>query len=711
MSYKDQFKLVKSGENMEDYNNKYSFLNAPTTYAVEEVTPDNMHPFNQFEGLKNASKYITADRRDNTVIIKNYNSNEVGMYAIPKIEIKNLFEPMKNDNALAGDTKIVDKTGLNRYGDTLKYKSNEYAENMYVRAELIDGVPIQENVRPREKQLDELRGLGVNSVRLSSDNRTNNTKFEGMGESVDPATINITKFKMKSYRDQNSVDDLLRTTGVITRPEWRSLVQEPSTDRSYFKTIDGPPVSSVMKEEYRNNDAMRPTIKEETIENNYISNPYGFIGKQSLHYEDSARPTIKEETIHNNYISNAMSSIGKEEYRNNESALPTLREDKTFILNPKSLIEKPVYNNNQAAIPTLREDKTFILNPKSLVEKPVYNNNQAAIPTLREDFSVITNPKSLIEKPVYNNNQAAIPTLREEFSVITNPKSLVEKPIYNNNQAAIPTLREEMSVITNPKSLVEKPVYNNNQSALPTLREDTMITINGANNMNAGYVYENSQTANPTIREEDNKEYFGGVYNFNKSLAYENNQAIRPTLRILYEEKNMTGGAFNNNSTYKKYGDITRSGVVEEVLAKDYMGSTMAFVTKNESHEQFKNMVQNEAIENSIDLTKRDLMGGGTDRIPQGKKDIGVYSDWNKREKTPEVINRVRNVGVNYIQEIPDTRGYNILQERSPINQYVKETINNNPFVNNILYSGTNMKDIIRENTVINDREPERLVK
>jgi hypothetical protein len=173
----------------------------------------------------------------------------------------------------------------------------------------------------------------------------------------------------------------------------------------------------------------------------------------------------------------------------------------------------------------------------------------------------------------------------------------------------------------------------------------------------------------------------------------------------------MTGGAFNSNSTYKKYGDITRSGVVEEVLAKDYMGGSMAFVTKNESHEQFRNMINNESIENSIDLTKRDLMGGGVDRIPQGKKDIGTYSDWNRREKVPEISNRVRNVGVNYIQEIPDTRGYNILQERSPINQYVTETINKNPFVNNILYSGTNMNDIIRENTIINDRRQEIPVK
>ena len=64
-------------------------------------------------------------------------------------------------------------------------------------------------------------------------------------------------------------------------------------------------------------------------------------------------------------------------------------------------------------------------------------------------------------------------------------------------------------------------------------------------------------------------------------------------------------------------------------------------------------------------------MGGGTDRIPQGKNDIGEYSDRNRREKAPPITNRVRNVTVNYIQEVPNTRGYNLLQERSNINQYV----------------------------------------
>ncbi len=137
------------------------------------------------------------------------------------------------------------------------------------------------------------------------------------------------------------------------------------------------------------------------------------------------------------------------------------------------------------------------------------------------------------------------------------------------------------------------------------------------------------------------------------------------------------------------------------------MGVEISFVPRQEDRTQANNMIQNQAIEDSINLTKRDLMGGGSDRIPQGREHIGQYNDWNRREKDAPITNRVRNVAVNYIQEVPETRGYNLLQERSNINQYVPEILNQNPFINNVVYSKNNDingRDIIRENTIISDR-------
>ncbi len=660
ITFKNQFNLVKTNDKTGDfYTNKYSYLNSPTTYGVEPVTPENMYPFNEFETLKKnkMSKY-TGNRRDNTIIINDYHSNIVGQYARPKKELDYMFEPVVNLNALVGDTRIVDKIGLNRYSDNLKNKNNEYPENTYIRAELIDGVPTTFAIRPREKSLEELRGDGVNSQRLDPNARLNQTGMESEGISLDPKTINITKFKIKSYRDQESIDDLLRTTGVITRPEWRSLVKEPATDRSYFKSMEGPAMASVMREEMRN--------------------------------EQAARPTVKEETIVNTYQSNVVSSVPREEYRNEQAARPTIKEEllDNPILNPKPFTNNAEYRNEQSARPTIRMDYISdvpILNPKPFINNAEYRNEQSANPTIRMDYQSdvpILNPKPFINNPEYRNEQSARPTIRMDY--------IDEIPVLN------------------PKPIVEKLQYHNEQPTNPTLREVYNPYTMAGSNMAPGIIVENNQSAKPTLREND-MEYMGSAYNNNASLLYENNQSARPTNRILTEENSFSGPGFNQaSSTYKKYTDITRSGVVEEVLAKDYKGGEFSFVPRNESRIQSNNMVLNPTIEKSIDLTNRDLMGGGTDRLPQGTQNIGQYTDWNRREKNGIITGRVRNVGVNYIQEIPDTRGYNILQERSPINMYVPDTINNNPFINNILYTGNNPKDIIRENTIINDRNYNR---
>ena len=198
MSFKNQFDLVKGGEKSNGFmNNNYSYLSEPTTYGREEVSVQNMHPFNYMNRFKKAEQLKNVGRRDNTLIINDYYSQETGQYAKRKLEQNALFEPVVNLNAMAGDTKIVDKISLDRFSSTLQYKTNEYPENTYVRAEQIDGTPLTEIVRPREKTLEQLRGDGVNSQRLAPEGRTNQTAATvAGGVSTDPKSINITKYKL-----------------------------------------------------------------------------------------------------------------------------------------------------------------------------------------------------------------------------------------------------------------------------------------------------------------------------------------------------------------------------------------------------------------------------------------------------------------------------------------------------------------------------------
>ena len=633
-SFKSQFDLEKGGNKSDGFmKNDYSYLTEPSTYGREEVSVNTMHPFNYMSKFKNNPNINHVNRRDNTLIINDYHSNVVGQYAKKKEEQKSMFDNVSNPNALAGDTKIVDKISLDRFTSSLQYKANDFPDNTNIRPELIDGTPMTEVVRPREKTLEQLRGEGVNSVRLAPEGRSNETAglITG-GKSTDPKTINITKYKLKSYRDQ-TVEDLLKTTGQITRPEWRSMVRQTNSERSFMASIDGPAMAPVMRQTYHSDQAARPTNRTEYEDNVHIMNAANTVGGMpEMRNEQLAKPTSRTDYENNNYVSNAVSSVGgREEFRNEQLAKPTFRTD---------------YENN-----------TNIINAKSFVPNAEFRNEQLAKPTIRTDYennTNIINAGGFIPNAEYRNEQSANPTYRTDYEHNTN--------------------------ITNSKSFVPNHEYRNEQLAKPTFRTD----------------YENNN-------------FMGHGNNSSVGHVYENNQAATATHRTDYENNNFTGAGYNQtNSQYKTYGDITRSGVVEEVLARDYKGGDFSFVPRQEDRTMAVNMIQNQSVEDSIDLTKRNLMGGGTDRIPQGRENIGEYNDRDRREKMPPITNRVRNVAVNYIQEVPETRGYNLLLERSNINQYVPEVINNNPFINNIVYTTNAPRDIIRENTFIYDRNTDR---
>ena len=718
--FASQFNLFKTGEQKDDfYNNKASYIDSPTVYK-SDITPADMYPNNQFNLLKD-SKYINnlGNRRDNTILINNYHSNEVGQYARPKNETKNLFEPLKNENALAGSNKMLKSVDLNRFSQSLTNKNNEFPENTNIRPEAIDGIPLTELARQKEKTLDELRGNGVNSIRLDSKSRNNTTSFKGEGISLNPLDVNITKFKMKSYYDVDT-DDLLKTTGHYIKPEYRSKVHAPSIDRTLMKQMIGPSKSVNSMNEYRNNIPARPTLKEEFIENKYISNVKSIENNSSYRNNIPLNPSLKEEFIENKYISNAKSVNDNMSYRNNMSAHPTIREDtinNDYISNIKSEIDNTSYRNNMSAHPTIREDTSnnnYISNNKSEIDNMSYRNNMSALPTIREETSnnnYISNNKSEIDNMSYRNNMSAQPTIREQFSentYISNNKSVVDNTSYHNNMSAQPTIREDTgsnNYIGSSNNMNKSIVYENNNSSNPTLR-DTHNNYTGTSyNNNKNIVYKNNTPVNPTIRDmTGDNNYIGSTVNLNKSILYENNMPANPTNRMTTEDNNYSGPSISAR-IYQKNNDVTRTGFVEDVLPKDYKGVLKNNVPKSESHLFLDTFQVNESIEKSSDYSKRDLMGGGNDQLPPSKKGLGDFTTNMKRDtKNDYDMNRVRAVTNSYIDEISDTRGKLLLEQRSGINQNLNNTLNGNPYINNMVHTSTSNNDIIRETTLKNTR-------
>lgn len=670
-SFKSQFKLQEVNGLIESSKQRFSMLSNPSIYNPHKDF--SMLESSRFENLNS----VPSGRRDNTLLM-----NEYFTVNKRKVETDKLLKRTKNPNALLASGVIYNQNLDNiKNRMSTKIKNNEYnTETMYLRTENVDGVPINENVRSLPKTQNELRSNTINSQRLSSDNRINGVKV-GVTKSKNPEDEKITKFKKQTYREQKTSDDFIKTTGIEIKPEFRSKI-EIFTNRTKSIPIIGNAKTAVNKDFFRNNQPLRKTIKEETVINEHITNT-------------------------------------------------------------KSVVEKPMYKNNQEAKTTDREtNNTHITNLKSEINKSSYHNNQEANKTLREtENDQITNAKSRIDKQTFKNNQDATPTDRETHNTqITNPKSEINKSMYHNNQNVRQTLRETNNEhITNTKSLVDSSYIKNNQSATTTIREQTEDNLftGGATDFTMGNVYHNNQPTNQTIKEQTIETNYSGVgYSETQGVLYKNNQPATKTLRE--NEKNISGTAYSNsgyihhnnnkanetirgttgntsysgpshisnNRTYIKSVDKTRSGVVEEVLSKDYKGSSGSMVTETQSRDFIDNYEQYERLEKGLDLTNIEPIGG-YGRIGIGKQNFGKQSNKDTRGIKENVKIPRSMVGSNYISENEtylQTRGKENLQKRININPHLENSLNGNPYINNNVFKSISKKDIIFEKTNNSDR-------
>jgi hypothetical protein len=624
-SFLDQFKPINTTPKEGLIQNKYKAIESPFTYNVNNENELSMYPFNQFEKLNQAP----SGRRDNSLVINKYHTDTTTQYAIKKTEMESFQDKVKNMNAFAGSNAYLNMD-RKRFDQPLRYKNNEYIDGTYVRPEAIDGeIPVAGVIRPVEKSQEELRGYGVNSIRLQSEGRTNETGQQARGYSQNPNNVNITKFPQKRYVEQNP-EDYLRTTGLYIAPEDRSIVRNLITNRgdeleyiTHAKSINGKP-------EYRNNQAARPTQYEEYIDNTHVLNP--------------------------------MSRNNMQTYRNNQPARPTQYEeyiDNTHILNPKNRNDMQTYRNNQPAKPTHLDDyigDTIVTNPYGYVQKHTYRNNQAANPTQLDDYigdTIVTNPYGYVQKHTYRNNQAANPTMIEEYisdTIVTNPHSFVQKHTSRNNQITNPTQRED---------------YSENN------------LVGHGNNRHAGKYYHSGQISNPTQREE-------------------------------YMEYNGPGER-STTVTYVAQYDDTRSGVVEDVLAKDYKGINRASNDKGEDRTLLDNYEVNTSIETTIDLSKRKFIAGGSGQLSQGVDNIGDYVvDGNR--SLDNRINRGVNVNAKGVSRFDSVRSKDILNPRINTENPVSTVLSGNPYVNNNVHKSISNKDNIRMRTLLSDRELEDVV-
>ena len=633
--------------------NSKSFKDQFKKNLSEKEQSKDFYPFNHFDKF---NKLAEGDsRRDNTVIIKDYGQNETAQYSKPKQSLESFQDKVRNENALAGSNAYLKLDRKSRFDQAVKYKNNEYLENTYIRPEAIDGEITPNGViRPKERTQEELRGMGVNSIRLKSEGKTNETGLQSQGASADPEKTSITHFPQKKYYEQN-VENFLRTTGQFMKSTDRSLLIDINTNRSTNQTYNAP--AKILNEmgEYRNSQPTNPTQFETYVGDTVVTNPRSRINNMTSRNNQPTNPTQFE-----TYVGD------------------------TIITNPRGVNNNMTSRNNQPANPTQFE--TFIgdvpiTNPTGVNNRHTQRNNQPANPTQFESFMgdiPITNPRIVNDKFTHRNNQPANPTQFEEFMgdvPITNPRVVNDKFTHRNNQPTNPTQFESYAgntITTNPYNRVNNLTHRNNQPAKETFRnlQSENNLIGHGHNKNSNYYYHNNQPANPTQRDDNNK-YMGP-------------------------------GERSTTLSYLKSIDKTRSGVVEEVLAQDYNGIKRSVADNTTDRNFLKNYDVNTSIEKSINIRDRKLAGG----YGQLSGDVETVGDLNVNGERGKNRPKVRGLLRKGYREYDDrTRGKILLNQRVNTENPIADNLDGNPYINNNVHKSKGGVDIIGRTVFLSDRE------
>lgn len=535
-SFLSQFKLQEIDTVLEGSKEKYSELTNPSIYNINRKD-FSMAQANRFDNLKMAP----SGRRDNTLVI-----NENFVVTQKKVENDTLIKPRKNINARFA-SGVIYNNNLDKFKDriTINKNNNEYdKDKMYLRTENIDGVPINENVRVLPKTQSSLRTNTVNSQRLSSTNRLNKVQ-QAITRSKDPEKENITKFKTKTYREQKEPADFLRTTGVLIKPEQRTKI-ELTTNRTISKPIIGAAKTPISNQQMRNNQPLKETVKEQTIENNHIT-------------------AIK-------------SNVDKPYYKNNQKARTTGREENNeHITNPKSVVDASYKFNDQPANQTLRGvQNDQITNVKSNVDKTYYKNNQKPVETFRETSNdQITNPKSFVDKSYYHNNQKLRETLRETSNEqITNAKASVDKSYFIENQVIQLTITDKDCVEPISKTFPEIKLKKNSEVYNPNL-------FNQSNTFKV-LIEDKYQTISLIEVEKDNK-------NITTKSNIQNNLTKNDVIelqKIITQNKTITSNDISKVQKVLSKSNVfvTKDGIIseEEIISEEIISEDSKILRERE---------------------------------------------------------------------------------------------------------------------------------
>ena len=205
----------------------------------------------------------------------------------------------------------------------------------------------------------------------------------------------------------------------------RTTIKETTIDNDYLGNVAGPIRLAV----YDPNDVARVTVKETTIDNDYIGQVAGPNKLPAYDPNDVARVTVKETTIDNDYIGQVAGPVKLTIYDPSDTARTTIKEttvDNEYVgtaIGPQKLT---VYDPDDVARTTIKEttiDNEYlgIMSNKEGQKLTVYDPDDIAKLTQRNTIENFDTTRNLARadnpnKPYLPHSDIARVTDREELS-------------------------------------------------------------------------------------------------------------------------------------------------------------------------------------------------------------------------------------------------------------------------------------------------------
>ena len=456
------------------------------------------------------------------------------------------------------------------------------------------------------------------------------------------------------------------------------------------------------------NDMILPVTKREINNTNDVTNITGEIKQNAIYNYDKAKETLRQNTNHN-YVTNITGEIKQNAIYNYDKAKETLRQNTNhnYVTNITGEIKQNALYNNDKAKETLRQTTNHndVTNITGEIKQNALYNNDKAKGTLRQttNYDDVTNITGEIKQNALYNNDKAKETLREgtNYNIVTNVTGEIKHNQIHNNDIAKPTIKQT-TLVSNYLGTIG--VCNNtsyardiNDKTRTTIKEQTENNqhVGHANaiNIESIYVRDLQDKAKPTIRQQTEVTNYTGVIKSNDqegTYIKNYNDIAKPTIKQTTIVQTPGGRVANSNmGNYTNLTDDMKTTTKETTLLEDYTGGLQGEINKPISHDASNNMFLDDRRELSM-----------YNRAPNGKRDINgpqIDKD-NVRLNDPIIFNYVPQPHKSLDHSVMPTVSKNIIEQvysmSKPIiesssyyiNPYFINTLNDNPYVNDIYH-------------------------